>query len=232
MILQIESFLREKENIFNKLYDLQIEFEEREQDVTELQREEVEKLRELFRTRTKMTWNVVMTQEITLVSQTEQVITFCLFFLFSYWSFLQVLIFVVDLIRKERRPGCFPLFWNFAVKFGDKELLFLNAKCSLSSWSKLAIGHKKWLLNNILFIIKPFLITKLDCTMIQNSYQVYHWEVCDYIFSAKCTLKKHVESVHEVKKPFKCEICDYICNFYFRSCDYLKLPCMVWLTPF
>ena len=54
MILQIESFLREKENIFNKLYDLQIEFEEREQDVTELQREEVEKLRELFRTRTKM----------------------------------------------------------------------------------------------------------------------------------------------------------------------------------
>ena len=80
MILQIESFLREKENIFNKLYDLQIEFEEREQDVTELQREEVEKLRELFRTRTKMTWNVVMTQEITLVSQTEQVITFWLFF--------------------------------------------------------------------------------------------------------------------------------------------------------
>ena len=82
MILQIESFLREKENIFNKLYDLQIEFEEREQDVTELQREEVEKLRELFRTRTKMTWNVVMTQEITLVSQTEQVITFCPFFSF------------------------------------------------------------------------------------------------------------------------------------------------------
>ena len=77
-MLQIESFLKEKENIFNKLYDLQIEFEEREQDVTELQREEVEKLRELFRTRTKMTWNVVMTQEITLVSQTEQVITFWL----------------------------------------------------------------------------------------------------------------------------------------------------------
>ena len=79
MMLQIESFLKEKENIFNKLYDLQIEFEERDQDVTELQREEVEKLRELFRTRTKMTWNVVMTQEITLVSQTEQVITFWLF---------------------------------------------------------------------------------------------------------------------------------------------------------
>ena len=100
MILQIESFLREKENIFNKLYDLQIEFEEREQDVTELQREEVEKLRELFRTRTKMTWNVVMTQEITLVSQTEQVITFLLF----YWFFLQVKIILKkwnEVITKE-----------------------------------------------------------------------------------------------------------------------------------
>ena len=74
LILQIETFLKEKENIFNKLYDLQIEFEERDQDVTDLQREEVEKLRDLFRTRTKMTWNVVMTQEITLVTQTEQVI--------------------------------------------------------------------------------------------------------------------------------------------------------------
>ena len=89
-MLQIESFLKEKENIFNKLYDLQIEFEERDQDVTELQREEVEKLRELFRTRTKMTWNVVMTQEITLVSQTEQVITFQPLFLLFYWIFLKV----------------------------------------------------------------------------------------------------------------------------------------------
>ena len=59
-------FFIEKEEIFNKLYDLQIEFEEREQEITDLQVQEVEKLRELFRTRTKMTWNVVMTQEITL----------------------------------------------------------------------------------------------------------------------------------------------------------------------
>ena len=71
--MQIETFLKEKENIFNKLYDLQIEFEERDQEITDLQREEVEKLRDLFRTRAKMTWNVVMTQEITLVTQTEQV---------------------------------------------------------------------------------------------------------------------------------------------------------------
>ncbi len=74
--MQIETFLKEKENIFNKLYDLQIEFEERDQEITDLQREEVEKLRDLFRTRAKMTWNVVMTQEITLVTQTEQVMPF------------------------------------------------------------------------------------------------------------------------------------------------------------
>ena len=42
--------------------------------------------------------------------------------------------------------------------------LFLNAKCSLSLWSKLAFGHGKWFLNTNLFLIKPFLITKFDCT--------------------------------------------------------------------
>ena len=41
--------------------------------------------------------------------------------------------------------------------------LFLNAKCSLSLWSKLTIGHWKWFLNNNLFLIKTFLITKFDC---------------------------------------------------------------------
>ena len=40
--------------------------------------------------------------------------------------------------------------------------LFLNAKSSLSLWSKLAIGHGKWFLNTNLFLIKQFLITKFD----------------------------------------------------------------------
>ena len=43
--------------------------------------------------------------------------------------------------------------------------LFLNAKSSLSLWSKWQIGHRKWFLNTNLFHIKPFLIAKFDCTM-------------------------------------------------------------------
>ena len=42
--------------------------------------------------------------------------------------------------------------------------LFLNAKCSLSLWSKLTIGHRKWFLNTNLFVIKTFHISKFDCT--------------------------------------------------------------------
>jgi len=41
--------------------------------------------------------------------------------------------------------------------------LFLNAKSSLSLWSKWQIGHRKWFLNTNLFLIKPFLIAKFDC---------------------------------------------------------------------
>ena len=42
--------------------------------------------------------------------------------------------------------------------------LFLNAKSSLSLWSKWQIGHGKWLLSTNSFLIKPFLITKFDCS--------------------------------------------------------------------
>ena len=42
--------------------------------------------------------------------------------------------------------------------------LFLNAKCSLFLWSKLAFGYRKWFLNTNLFLIKQFLNAKFDCT--------------------------------------------------------------------
>ena len=48
--------------------------------------------------------------------------------------------------------------------------LFLNAKSSLSLWSKLAFGHRKWFLNTNLFRIKTFLITKFDCIRISKAY--------------------------------------------------------------
>ena len=53
---------------------------------------------------------------------------------------------------------------NFSVTLK----LFLNAKCSLSLWSKLTIGHGKWFLNTNLFLIKTFLIAKFDCISIAN----------------------------------------------------------------
>ena len=36
--------------------------------------------------------------------------------------------------------------------------------------------------------------------------------ICDYSSSLKHHMKKHVDSVHEGKKPFKCDICDYTCS--------------------
>ena len=33
-------------------------------------------------------------------------------------------------------------------------------------------------------------------------------DICDYFFITKQSLKGHIESVHEGKKPFNCKICD------------------------
>ena len=63
-----------------------------------------------------------------------------------------------------------PIDCNYCtVKLGKRNFLvtlklFLNAETSLSLWSKWQIGHKKWFLDNNLFLIKPFLIAKFDCT--------------------------------------------------------------------
>ena len=37
-------------------------------------------------------------------------------------------------------------------------------------------------------------------------------DICDYSSLHKQNLKKHIESVHEKTKPFKCDICDYRCS--------------------
>ena len=64
----------EKEKIFESVFELAAQFEDKEPDeITDLQREEVEKMRELFITKTKDLGNCIMSNEITLVNQIEHV---------------------------------------------------------------------------------------------------------------------------------------------------------------
>jgi hypothetical protein len=61
---------------------------------------------------------------------------------------------------------------NSTDKLESKELFGRPKNCSLMPKvpypyevnGKLEIGHRKWFLNTNLFLIKPFLIAKFDCT--------------------------------------------------------------------
>ena len=69
--------------------------------------------------------------------------------------------------------------------------LFLNTKCFLSLWSKLAFGHRKWFLNTNLFLIKMFLITKFDCINLIVT-TIAFWKLSEW----KVYLLKYKFSVH------------------------------------
>ena len=71
--LQIDSFLADKDELFDAIFDLAAEFEESDEAVTEAQREEVDRLRARFVSRTKETYESLMGSELVLVTQTEQV---------------------------------------------------------------------------------------------------------------------------------------------------------------
>ena len=67
-----------KEHIFNTFYDKMAAIEDQEGDeLTDLQREELEQLRDSFKTKAKATWDTVMSLEMVLVTQTEQVLDLC-----------------------------------------------------------------------------------------------------------------------------------------------------------
>ena len=76
------------------------------------------------------------------------------FYLYLNFSFKETT-YIIDMIT-----FIFEVQSNFLVALK----LFLSAKCSLSLWSKLAIGPGKWFLNTNLFLIKSFPISKFDCT--------------------------------------------------------------------
>jgi ribosomal silencing factor RsfS len=72
--LQIETFFLDKDRTFDAVFELANEIEEKEaEDVTDLQREEVERLTQSFVVRTKETYAKLMENELVLVTQTEQV---------------------------------------------------------------------------------------------------------------------------------------------------------------
>ena len=50
---------------------------------------------------------------------------------------------------------------------------------------------------------------------VHEARKLFKCDICDYYScSQKGSLKLHVESVHKGKKPFKCEICDYIVSLF------------------
>ena len=37
-------------------------------------------------------------------------------------------------------------------------------------------------------------------------------DICDYSYSEKRDMNRHIASVHEGQKPFNCDICEYKCS--------------------
>ena len=53
---------------------------------------------------------------------------------------------------------------------------------------------------------------KLHVESVHEGKKSFKCELCDYSCTRKDNMKTHVASVHEKKKPFKCEMCDYCCS--------------------
>ena len=51
------------------------------------------------------------------------------------------------------------------------------------------------------------------------NYKPFKCDICDYICSFKSNLKRHIDSVHGNKEPCKCDICGYS---YFQKGDLKK----------
>ena len=53
--------------------------------------------------------------------------------------------------------------------------------------------------------------TKIDqnIDVLYKELKKFNCNICDYKFTRKFDLRKHIENVHEGMKPFKCNTCDY-----------------------
>lgn len=73
-IFQLEQYMVDKDKIVDELYDLAGVLENKEaEEITDMQREEAERLRERFSARTRQVWDKIMSLEVILVNQTEKV---------------------------------------------------------------------------------------------------------------------------------------------------------------
>ena len=49
-------------------------------------------------------------------------------------------------------------------------------------------------------------------SFVHDGKRQFRCEVCDYKSSQKCDINKHIASVHEANRPLKYDICDYSCS--------------------
>lgn len=73
----VEQFLSEKESLLETFYKLAGQMEEKEgEELDQLQREEIYKLKEDLEGKTKATWFHILNREIELVNATEKVLLY------------------------------------------------------------------------------------------------------------------------------------------------------------
>ncbi|XP_059089736.1 dynein regulatory complex subunit 3-like [Tigriopus californicus] len=74
-IQELELYMADKDKIVDELYDLAGVLENKEaEEITDMQREEAERVRERFSCRTRKVWDKIMSLEVILVNQTEKVL--------------------------------------------------------------------------------------------------------------------------------------------------------------
>ena len=52
----------------------------------------------------------------------------------------------------------------------------------------------------------------MDVTSVHEEKKAFKCDICDYSCSQKSNMNKHVKSVHAGKKPLKCDMCEFSCS--------------------
>ena len=95
--------------------------------------------------------------------------------------------------------------------FGIKEEIF-DSKDDPLSFSIENGTEEEFLEKNLdLFIDKTVTVDTMTIhiTSVHEGKKPLKCDICDYCCSPKSHMNRHIASVHEGKKPFKCDICDH-----------------------